>query len=150
MPANHISLEVAEAHLNHPSESDIYSWVSGVLEHEGRAGEVSVVVIDGPAMAELNQQYRGKDGPTNVLSFPADLPEGIPLALLGDIVLCSPLVEKEAQQQGKTTEAHWTHLVVHGTLHLLGYDHENDEDAEQMERREIEIQADFGIANPYS
>jgi probable rRNA maturation factor len=150
MPASHISLEVAEARLNHPSESDIDSWVSGVLKYEDRAGEVSVVVVDETAMAELNQQYRGKDGPTNVLSFPADLPQGVPLALLGDIVLCSPLVEQEAQQQGKTTEAHWTHLVVHGTLHLLGYDHENDEDAEQMERREIEILADFGIANPYS
>lgn len=150
MTAPNISLEVADAHLHHPSESELNSWVSGVLKHENREGEVSVVVVDETAMAELNQQYRGKDGPTNVLSFPADLPEGVPLALLGDIVLCSPLVEKEAQQQGKKLEAHWTHLVVHGTLHLLGYDHENDADAEQMERLEIEILADFGIANPYS
>lgn len=145
-----ISLEVAEDHLDHPPESAIETWINGVLSHENRSGEVSVCVVGEDDMAELNQQYRNKSGPTNVLSFPAELPEGVPLALLGDIVLCSPLVEKEAREQRKEIEAHWAHLVIHGTLHLLGYDHENDIDAEQMERREIDILAEFGIANPYS
>lgn len=150
MSARHISLEVADSNLNHPTESAIDNWVHGALVHENRDGEISVVVVDEDGMTDLNQQYRGKTGPTNVLSFPADLPEGIPLALLGDIVLCSPLIEKEAQQQNKKLEAHWAHLVIHGTLHLLGYDHENDEDAENMEQREINILAEFGIANPYN
>lgn len=147
--SSQISLEVKSDHLQHPSETDINHWVTAVLTGENRSGEISICVVDETDMAELNQQYRNKPGPTNVLSFPAELPTNVPLALLGDIVLCSPLVEKEAQEQGKQLAAHWAHLVIHGTLHLLGYDHENDEDAEQMERREIEILADFDIANPY-
>ena len=97
----------------------------------------------------LNRHYRGKDYATNVLSFPADLPEGVDLPLLGDLVICAPVVAKEAQDQGKPLAAHYAHLTVHGVLHLLGMDHEDEREAEAMEAIEREILADLGLPDPY-
>jgi probable rRNA maturation factor len=145
-----ISLEIADAGLAPPAAAQMIRWVESALAAEQCSGDICLYVVGDEEMASLNKQYRGKDGPTNVLSFPAELPADIPLALLGDIVLCSPLIEREALEQGKTLDAHWAHLLVHGTLHLLGYDHEVESDAELMECREIEILGGLGFTNPYN
>ena len=101
-------------------------------------------------MRDLNARYRGKDRPTNVLSFPADLPEAVELPLLGDIVICAPVVHDEARQQGKSPAAHWDHMLIHGVLHLLGYDHESDREAEEMEALETRALQILGWPCPYS
>jgi len=111
--------------------------------------ELSIRIVDENESAELNRRYRNKTGSTNVLSFPAELPENLNLPLLGDLVICAPVVSKEAQQQGKSELAHWAHMVIHGTLHLLGYDHQNDEQANIMEGHEISILNSLGFSNPY-
>ena len=98
----------------------------------------------------LNRDYRHKDYATNVLSFPVELPEGVAVDWLGDLVLCAPVVAQEAISQGKTLRAHYAHLVVHGVLHLLGFDHQNERDAERMEAEERRILALLGIADPYA
>jgi len=105
--------------------------------------------VDAAESQALNRRFRGKDRPTNVLSFPADLPPELELPLLGDLVVCREVVEAEAAEQGKPAEAHWAHMVVHGTLHLLGYDHETAEGAEAMEALEAEILSEFGWPDPY-
>ena len=106
-------------------------------------------LVDTEEMAVLNETYRGKKGATNVLSFPADLPAGLPLPLLGDIVICAPIVRDEATQQGKSQNAHWAHMTVHGTLHLLGYDHMEEQEAEHMEALESTILNELKYACPY-
>lgn len=97
----------------------------------------------------LNHQYRGKDKPTNVLSFPFESPPGIEMPLLGDLVICAPVICREAAEQGKTVENHYAHMIVHGILHLLGYDHIDDAEAQEMEALEIRILAELGIDDPY-
>ena len=97
----------------------------------------------------LNHQYRGKDKPTNVLSFPFESPPGIEMPLLGDLVICAPVISREATEQGKTVENHYAHMIVHGILHLLGYDHIDDAEAQEMEALEIRILAELGIDDPY-
>lgn len=106
-------------------------------------------VIDADEMQQLNRQFRGKDKPTNVLSFPlpASVEDG--LTWLGDILICAPVVASEAAEQGKSETAHWAHMTVHGLLHLLDYDHEKDKDAEEMERLEVATLSGLGFANPY-
>lgn len=111
--------------------------------------EVSLRFVDDETIRELNRDYRGKDKPTNVLSFPFEAPPGVPTTLLGDLVICAPVVAAEAAEQGKPLTAHWAHMVVHGVLHLLGYDHIDDADAEIMEGLEVEILAGLGVPNPY-
>ena len=111
--------------------------------------ELSIRVVGLGESAELNETYRKKKGPTNVLSFPCEVPDGVPCPLLGDLVICAPVVEKEALEQNKSLEAHWAHMVVHGVLHLQGYDHVETPDAERMEALEVEIMARLGFANPY-
>ena len=137
-----------------PEDEDFNRWVLGALLGAGiaqsvNAPEVSIRITDETEMAELNTTYRGKIGPTNVLSFPADLPEDIDAELLGDIVIAAPVVFQEAQQQNKTVIAHWAHLTVHGTLHLLGHDHIGDDEAAVMEALEIQILAKLGFNDPY-
>lgn len=114
-----------------------------------RAGEVCIRIVSEKESAQLNKQYRHKSGPTNVLSFPL---QGMPGEgpLLGDIVICAALVNREAREQGKTRAAHWAHLVVHGSLHLLGFDHIKSQEARQMEALEVRLLAGLGVANPYN
>ena len=111
--------------------------------------EVTVRIVDEAESNELNLTYRGKDKPTNVLSFPFEAPPGLELPLLGDLVICRQVVEREAEEQGKPLMAHWAHMVVHGSLHLLGYDHIDDEEAEEMEQLERDIMQELGFADPY-
>ena len=132
-----------------PSDEQIRNWVLAALRDGRDTAELSVRIVDEEESRQLNCQYRGKDKPTNVLSFPAELPEELDLPLLGDLVICAPVVAEEAEQQRKALLAHWAHMVVHGTLHLLGYDHIEDSDAEIMERLETELLAGLGIADPY-
>lgn len=133
-----------------PAEEDIRRWLTGALS--GRAPddcEISLRLVDEEEMTALNRNYRGKDGPTNVLSFPADLPGELGLPLLGDIVACVPVVAAEAAQQGKPLAAHWAHMMVHGGLHLLGYDHIEDAEAHEMEALETAILAELNFPCPY-
>ena len=117
-------------------------------EEEG-ACEVALLFTDDASIAEINAEWRGKDKPTNVLSFPFEAPPGLELPLLGDLVICRQVVEAEAVEQGKPLMAHWAHMVVHGSLHLLGYDHIEDEEAEEMEQLERDIMQELGFADPY-
>jgi probable rRNA maturation factor len=133
-----------------PEEGDIRRWISAALVDYPNDTEVLVRMVDHEEMTTLNLNYRGKPGATNVLSFPADLPAELCLPLLGDIVICAPLVATEANQQHKPPEAHWAHLIVHGTLHLLGYDHINEDEAAAMELLETTILAALHYPCPYS
>jgi probable rRNA maturation factor len=134
-----------------PDEDDIRRWIEAVLAAEAETAEVELTVriVDEAEMAELNARYRHKTGPTNILSFPFEAPPGVELNLLGDLVIAAPVVQREAQEQGKTETAHWAHMIVHGTLHLLGYDHLEPAEAEDMEAREIRILHELGYSNPY-
>lgn len=111
-------------------------------------GDMTIRIVDADESQALNRSYRNKDRPTNVLSFPAESLAGE--TLLGDLVICAPVVQSEANAQSKSTRAHWAHMVVHGTLHLLGMDHQTDTEAEQMEQKERELLADLGFVDPYS
>lgn len=132
-----------------PEDEDLRSWIQSALGNRQQDTEISVRLVDIEEMSQLNQTYRGKPGPTNVLSFPADLPAELELPLLGDIVICSAVVQREAQEQGKPLAAHWAHMTVHGTLHLLGYDHIEDDDAKTMETLEAKILATLNYPCPY-
>lgn len=132
-----------------PEEEDIRHWISAALVGRTTDAEITVRLVEREEMTTLNQSYRGKPGATNVLSFPADLPPDLALPLLGDIVICAPVVAQEAQQQKKSSTAHWAHLTVHGTLHLLGYDHIDDDEALIMEALETEVLAGLGFPCPY-
>lgn len=133
-----------------PQESDIRRWINAALEGR-RDGdtEISLRLVDNEEMAALNETWRGKKGSTNVLSFPSDLPAELNLPLLGDIVICIPVVQREAQEQGKALDAHWAHMTVHGTLHLLGFDHIEENEALAMETMETDILATLNYPCPY-
>jgi probable rRNA maturation factor len=136
-----------------PAATSFRKWVAAALAGRIREADLAIRIVDVDEGRALNRHYRGRDYATNVLSFPADLPEGLPegvrLPLLGDLVLCAPVVAREAAEQGKPLSAHYAHLTVHGTLHLLGWDHGNDVEAEAMEQLEREILAGLGIEDPY-
>jgi probable rRNA maturation factor len=132
-----------------PEEDAIRQWVSLALPENKQTSGLTVRVVDEAEMNALNRQYRGKDGATNVLSFPFEAVGGVTTGLLGDIVICAPVVASEAVAQDKPLQAHWAHMVIHGVLHLLGHDHHKDEDAQAMEALEIELLASLGYANPY-
>lgn len=133
-----------------PEEGDLRSWISAALIDRKLDTEISVRLVDIEEMSELNQRYRNKTGPTNVLSFPADIPAELNHPLLGDIVICSPVVRREAAEQGKPEDAHWAHMTVHGTLHLQGYDHLIEAEAQTMEAIETAILATLNYPCPYS
>ena len=133
-----------------PSESDFQRWLDGTVLGFQQEAEVTIRLVDEAESHELNLTYRGMDKPTNVLSFPFEAPPGIELPLLGDLVICRQVVEREATEQGKPLEAHWAHMVVHGSLHLLGYDHIEDDEAEEMEQLERDIMNELGYADPYA
>ncbi|MBD7989015.1 rRNA maturation RNase YbeY [Luteimonas sp. Sa2BVA3] len=136
-----------------PAAVSFRKWVAAALAGRIREADLAIRLVDAKEGRALNRHYRGRDYATNVLSFPADLPEGLPegvrLPLLGDLVLCAPVVAREAREQGKPLAAHYAHLTVHGTLHLLGWDHGNDVEADAMEQLEREILAGLGIDDPY-
>lgn len=124
-------------------------WLEGVLPQFQEVSEVTIRIVDEAESRDLNNTYRGKDKPTNVLSFPFEAPPEVELPLLGDLIICRQVVEREAAEQEKTVEEHWAHMVVHGSLHLLGYDHIEDSEAEEMEALETEIMQSMGYADPY-
>ncbi len=125
-------------------------WVDAALTAiTEQTFELTIRLVNATESQQLNKQYRQKDKPTNVLSFPFEVPEGIELNLLGDLVICTQVVEQEAKAQNKELFDHWAHMVIHGCLHLVGYDHINDADANEMEAIEIKILAKLAISNPY-
>lgn len=133
-----------------PPRADIAAWASTALGRKAAGRELGVRVVGRAESRRLNSRYRGRDKPTNVLSFPAaSLPAHSPERPLGDLVICPDVLRAEARDQGKSLRAHWAHLVVHGALHLVGYDHERSADAVRMERREISVLRRLGFANPY-
>lgn len=151
--------ENACATANHvPENRDVLGWVESTLnnieqDNKGRGDDsvsLSVRVVDENEIADLNQRYRMKAGPTNVLSFPFEDPPGVESDELGDVIICAPVVQREAAEQGKSETAHWAHMVVHGVLHLCGYDHVDDADADVMESRETAILTGLGFPAPYA
>lgn len=137
---------------NIPNNEEFILWVETALQHalyRKPNPELTIRIVDEQEIRDLNKQYRDKDKSTNVLSFASDLPEGIPINLLGDLIVCPSIVEHEAQAQQKTLTAHWCHMTVHGALHLLGFDHIDDNEAEEMESLEITILKTLGFNNPY-
>jgi probable rRNA maturation factor len=131
-----------------PAEAELAQWARTGWLGEGET-EITLRVVDETESAELNSGYRGKDYPTNVLSFPFEVPEGMELDLLGDLVICADVVKREAEEQGKTLQAHWAQMVIHGMLHLQGYDHQNDQEAEIMESLEVRLLGELGFPDPY-
>ncbi|MES9967011.1 MAG: rRNA maturation RNase YbeY [Sedimenticola sp.] len=132
-----------------PGDGQFQRWIAAALAGRRDSAELTIRIVDETESHELNLQYRGKDRPTNVLSFPFEAPEVVESDLLGDLVICAPVVAREAEEQGKTLEAHWAHMVVHGALHLLGFDHQNEQEAEEMEGLEREIIEVMGYPDPY-
>jgi len=138
-----------------PAAVSFRKWVAAALDGRIREADLAIRIVDAREGRALNRHYRGKDYATNVLSFPADvaegvkLPKGVKMPLLGDLVLCAPVIAREARDQKKPLAAHYAHLTVHGALHLLGWDHEDDAEAECMEKLEREILAGLGIEDPY-
>ena len=136
-----------------PAANSFRKWVAAALDGRIREADLAIRLVDAREGRALNRHYRGKDSATNVLSFPAELPEGLPegvrLPLLGDLVLCAPVVAREAREQRKPLAAHYAHMTVHGVLHLRGWNHEDEREAECMEGLEREILAGLGIDDPY-
>ena len=146
-----LDLQLASTSTQIPSEEQIQTWASAALMTDnGLDMEVTIRIVDAAESQQLNHQYRGKDRPTNVLSFPFEAPPGVELPLLGDLVICAPVVEQEAAEQQKTLTAHWAHMTIHGMLHLQGYDHILDPDAEVMENLEKDLMHQLGFDNPYA
>ena len=145
-----IDVQVASRAEHIPTEERFQSWVNTALQGTDKSNEICIRIVDEEEAAELNSKWRDKDGPTNVLSFPVDTPPEIEPRLLGDVIVCAQVVAREADEQDKPAEHHWAHLVIHGTLHLLGYDHINEEDAVIMESREAELLELLKIENPYN
>lgn len=136
-----------------PSDTQLTKWASTALENRVPTAELTIRIVEKDEITELNSTYRQKNKPTNVLSFPFDdMPDEMQdeIPLLGDIIICADVIEEEALAQQKTLESHWAHMVVHGTLHLLGYDHEENDEAEIMEAEEIKIMQALGFNNPYA
>ena len=145
-----IDLQIAcEQETGLPTAQQIEQWATAAVQPQSDEVEMTVRIVDEAESHALNLNYRGKDRPTNVLSFPFECPDEVELPLLGDLVICRQVVEREAQEQEKPLMAHWAHMVVHGSLHLLGYDHIEDDEAEEMESLETQIMTGLGFADPY-
>ena len=145
-----IEVQYAVAGDTLPSPAAVRRWVSHALQGGKDDVELVVRIVDEAEMTALNQRYRGKSGATNVLSFPYEPLPGVSSGLLGDVVVCAPVVAEEAIRQGKSLEAHWAHLVMHGVLHLQGYDHHHERDANRMEALKTRLLAGLGFADPYN
>lgn len=144
-----LDLQLATESQNLPSQSDFELWARTSIGNSMEQAELTIRLVDSEESQQLNRDYRGKDKPTNVLSFPFEAPPGITLPLLGDLVICVSVVENEAREQHKPLQAHWAHMVVHGCLHLLGYDHIEDAEAEEMESLETQLIESLGFTDPY-
>ena len=145
-----VDLQIATENIDGlPTEEQIVQWATAAVQPEGDEVEMTVRIVDEDESHELNLTYRGKDRPTNVLSFPFECPDEVELPLLGDLVICRQVVEREAAEQEKPLMSHWAHMVVHGSLHLLGYDHIEDDEAEEMESLETQIMQGLGFDDPY-
>ena len=150
MSAIILDLQIAtDDNQNLPTEEQIMQWLNVILPQFMDNAEITIRIVDEQESQQLNNTYRHKDKPTNVLSFPFESPIEIEVPLLGDLIICKQVVEAEAKEQHKSLTAHWAHMIVHGCLHLLGYDHILDEEAEEMENIEIDIMAQLGFDNPY-
>ena len=139
-------------HEGVPDEAEFQRWVEAAInkvEPEREEAQLTIRLVEEAEITELNATYRNKDKPTNVLSFPFEAPPGVDIPLLGDIIICAAVVEREAAEQAKPLQSHWAHMVIHGILHLLGYDHIEEAEAEEMEGLEIALMSGLGYANPY-
>lgn len=145
-----IDLQIAcQDDQNLPPLLDFKRWATASLRPNTTARELTIRLVDEAESHKLNLTYRGKDRPTNVLSFPFECPPNVPLPLLGDLVICRQVVEREAQEQQISAYAHWAHMVVHGVLHLQGFDHIAEDEAKEMESLETAIMQSLGFADPY-
>ncbi len=151
-----LDIQLATEYKDLPDSSKVKTWICAALSHANfqlPSPSITLRIVSLEESQQLNADFRSKDNPTNVLSFPFEAPEGIKIAemeqYLGDIAICAKLVEQEANKQLKLVESHWAHLVIHGVLHLLGFDHNDEEQATEMETLEIAILASVGISNPY-
>lgn len=147
--AHEIEVQRVSTAANLPATASIIAWARAGLAGCEHPLELTIRIVDAAESQALNARFRHRDAPTNVLSFPFEAPPGITLPILGDIVICAPVVHAEAAEQGKPPEAHWAHMVIHGVLHLRGYDHQTDDDAEEMESLETQLLARLGWPDPY-
>ncbi|ACL73370.1 rRNA maturation RNase YbeY [Thioalkalivibrio sulfidiphilus] len=147
--ALHTEIQLASEAADIPVEASLERWAAAAWQGDEDEASVVIRVVDEAESAELNGTYRHKQGPTNVLSFPFEAPPEFAEGHLGDLVICAPVVLREAAEQGKTAEAHWAHMVIHGMLHLQGHDHIEDAEAARMEALEKEILSGLGYENPY-
>lgn len=145
----HIDIDFATQCDNCPSDKEIKDWATAVLKNRLSSYLLTIKIVDEEEMILLNRTYRNKEKSTNVLSFACQLPEHLRGNILGDIAICAPVVQREAKDANKSLISHWAHLVVHGILHLLGYDHENDDDATIMENLESNLLKELGFPDPY-
>ena len=145
-----VSVSYAAPRTGVPAATSFRNWVAAALRGRIREADLAIRIVGAKEGGALNRHYRGKDYATNVLSFPAELPEGVKMPLLGDLVICAPVVAREAKEQHKPAVAHYAHLTVHGVLHLLGWDHDDDKEAEAMEQLERDILAELGLPDPYA
>jgi len=146
---NFLDFQIVSKSEHLPSQAMFQIWIDAVLTDESQDSEIVIRIVDEDEMIQFNDQYRGKKSVTNILSFPFDPPEEAESDLLGDLLVCAPVVELEARQQNKHLEHHWAHMIIHGVLHLIGYDHIDDLEAEEMEALEIKILKIIKINNPY-
>ncbi len=146
---NWLDIQVATQTESFPQHSQFQLWVDHALQHQDTPFEIVIRLVDEAESAQLNEQFRHKTGATNILSFAFEKPDGIDSDLLGDLVICVPVVNREAVEQHKPGLDHWAHITIHGVLHLLGYDHINEDEAEQMESLEVELLHSLNIKNPY-
>lgn len=151
--AHVVDVQIACTPTELPSEAQFQLWIDTALAEvsskPNQDFELTIRLVNNEESQQLNNQYRGKDKPTNVLSFPFEVPDGIELNLLGDLIICIEVMKQEAQQQNKALFDHWAHLVIHGCLHLLGFDHISDSEALEMESLEVAILQKLGIDDPY-
>ncbi|MEO0442546.1 MAG: rRNA maturation RNase YbeY [Pseudomonadota bacterium] len=144
-----VDVDIAVDSRELPGISDFEQWINLALKNHKGESEISLRIVDKDEIQALNKHYRDKDKPTNVLAFPAEFPEGVDVPLLGDLVICAPIVIEEARAQQKAIHSHWAHMVIHGSLHLLGYDHIDEGEAEAMEMLETQLLATLGYPCPY-
>ncbi|MCT8985512.1 rRNA maturation RNase YbeY [Shewanella phaeophyticola] len=144
-----LDLQIAIEAANLPTQAEFETWVRTAIGQTMPEVELTIRVVEIAESQQLNSTYRGKDKPTNVLSFPFEAPPEVELPLLGDLVICAKVVEQEATDQNKPLNAHWAHMVIHGCLHLLGYDHIIDEEADEMESLETQLVEGLGFTDPY-